>query len=89
MAFPGVVFEAKSDTSSIAFAENQAALGVAKSLSILRELEAFAGTPSSMPIVALASQGALWKVLVGFTVHKGDQTTYVRVEAFGIPYRTV
>ncbi|PWN86691.1 hypothetical protein FA10DRAFT_51205 [Acaromyces ingoldii] len=73
VAFPCFIFEAKSDSSVLFFAENQAAGGVAKALKILegleREFQEVGGTlEHPLPVIAACTQGALWEVLLGFRI---------------------
>lgn len=65
MAFPFLVYEAKSDSSSMFFAENQVAGGAAKCLALQRQVwhPSMASPPLSF---AICSQGALWEVFLSF-----------------------
>lgn len=72
LAFPAIVYECKSDSSSIYFAENQAAGGAAKALRMLEGLYEAAECTSEekLPVMALCSQGPLWEVWVAFRQQK-------------------
>lgn len=72
VVFPCVIFEAKSDSSVLFYAENQAAGGAATALKMLESLRtAYAtmtGAPAqeNWPVVVICSQGSLWEVLLAF-----------------------
>lgn len=67
LAFPAVVYECKSDSSSILYAENQAAGGAAKALCMLEDLRKLVPEEfDKVPVIALCSQGPIWKVFVAF-----------------------
>lgn len=67
LAYPAIVYECKSDTSPIYYAENQAAVAAAKALRMLSEL-ATAGQESDadLPVIVLCSSGFSWRIFVAF-----------------------
>ena len=66
VAFPFLVYEAKSDSSSLFFAENQSAGGAAKALSLLQQLSSYDDGTDTLPVFAFASCGTLWEAFIAF-----------------------
>lgn len=67
LAFPIIVYECKSDTQPIFFAENQAAGAVAKALRMQDGLfEAAGATGEPLPVLAFYSQGTIWRAFTSF-----------------------
>lgn len=68
--FPALIYEAKSDSNPILWAENQAAVGAARALAILEDLRRVSGLgeESARPtVVCLASAGPLWRVFIAMS----------------------
>lgn len=60
--FPCIVYEAKSDSNPILWAENLAAVDAASCLAILRDLAYLAGDSGAIPpVVMISSAGGLWR----------------------------
>lgn len=74
MGFPCVIHEAKSDPSTLFFAENQAAGAAAKALIVQERLCSAASTETRLPVTAFCSQGYNWEVWVAF---RGPKETVV------------
>lgn len=72
LAFPFLIFEARTDSGNIVAAENQAAHGAAKALAMLETLveahRRFGGAQASprLPIIVVCSAGSLYEVFVAF-----------------------
>lgn len=89
VAFPCLVFEAKSDSSALFFAENQATGGAAKALSMLHGLqqcfeESDGGKPSGLPVLVWCTQGSLWEFLIAYRhiTTEGDKQTVSFLENY-------
>ena len=66
MVFPCIIHEAKSDSSTLFFAENQVAGAAAKALIVLEELCSAASSEIRLPVIGFCSQGYNWEVWVAF-----------------------
>lgn len=66
MIFPCVIHEAKSDSSTLFFAENKAAGAAAKAVIVQERLCSAASTEICLPVTAFCSQGYNWEVWVAF-----------------------
>lgn len=75
IAFPCVVFEAKSDSATLLAAEYQAAHAAAKALSMLETLKVVAGASCRLPTVVVCSQGSIYELLVSFELHAEELPT--------------
>jgi hypothetical protein len=75
LAFPCVIFEAKSDSGSLLAAENQAALAAAKALSMLETLKVVAGASYRLPTFVICTQGSIYEVFVAFHLCADDIAT--------------
>jgi len=66
MVFPCIIHEAKSDSSTLFFAENRVAGAAAKALIVLEQLCLAASSEIRLPVTAFCSQGYNWEVWVSF-----------------------
>lgn len=72
MAFPFLVYEAKPDSSPLFYAENQAAGGAAKCLTLQRQI--WHSTMRSSPLsFAICSEGTTWEILLCFFDERGEE----------------
>lgn len=95
-AFPFLVYEAKSDSQPLFYAENQAANGVVKALKMLRGLETeyvnVGGViDRPLPVIAICSQGSSWEVMIAyFAPSNGTFRRFVSVHGtFGVAFHTL
>jgi hypothetical protein len=78
LAFPCIIYEAKSDTENLVAAENQVSHGAAKALAMIRSLrDAYhdlggARVSERLPVIAICSQGPIYEVFVAFELHAED-----------------
>lgn len=61
IVYPGIIYEGKSDTSPIVWAENLVAVGVARALALLQELNTLSGMWRQHCVLAITSAGPEWK----------------------------
>lgn len=73
VAFPFLIFKCRSDTGTLLFSENKAAVCAAKALAMLRGLDDEGSAGSSLsesirdfPIIVFCSQAAMWEMLLAF-----------------------
>lgn len=64
--YPAIVYEAKSDSNPILWAENQAAVGVSRALGLLGELSRLSGSGDIPPVFAITSAGSQWQIHIAF-----------------------
>lgn len=64
IVYPAIIYEGKSDTNPIVWAENQVAVGAARALGILQELSDLSGIPTHHVVIAIASSGSEWRFYV-------------------------
>jgi len=69
--YPAIIYEAKSDSNPILWAENQAAVGVARTLGLLEDLSRLAQSPTIPPVIAITSAGPMWQVHIAFLSRNG------------------
>ena len=68
LVFPSIIYECKSDSSVLYFAENKAAGAAAKALKMVEELmEAAERTDLRLPVFAICSQGCFWRIYVAYS----------------------
>jgi len=72
IVYPAVIYEAKSDSNPILWAENQAAVGVARALGLLSDLARLAESAEVPPVIAITSAGSAWQMHLGFLAPNGS-----------------
>lgn len=72
LIYPAIIYEAKSDSNPILWAENQAAVGVARALGLLSELARMAESTSIPPVFAITSAGSTWQLHIAFVALNGS-----------------
>lgn len=81
LAFPFLIFEARTDSGNIVAAENQAAHGAAKALAMVETLvethRRYGGAQASprLPVVVICSAGSLYEVFVAFELSTEEMPT--------------
>lgn len=83
--YPSVVYEAVSDMGVLLSAENKAAVGAARALTLLSELSRLSEVPHQHCVVAITSAGDQWKVHVAYQAD-GDVVSLPSSETVGWPY---
>lgn len=78
IAFPAIVYEAKSDSNPILWAENQAAVGAARALGILAELARLSDASEMVHVVTITSAGSKWQFHMAFHDSEGDIVGWAR-----------
>ncbi|CAO1634846.1 unnamed protein product [Jaminaea pallidilutea] len=75
--FPALIYEAKSDSNPIMWAENQAAVGVTRCLALLRDLDAVSGNVGPPAVVAMVtSAGSTWQIHLATWVDGRGSTSW-------------
>lgn len=78
LAFPCLIFEAKSQSGTLLAAANQAAHGAAKALAMVQTLrDSYLGIPGApaaprLPAIVICSQGCIYEVFLAFTLEEED-----------------
>lgn len=83
--FPALIYEAKSDSNPIMWAENQAAVGVTRCLALLRDLDAVSGNVGPPAVVAMVtSAGSTWQIHLATWVDGSGSTSWKVVSLPGL-----
>lgn len=73
IVFPALIYEAKSDSNPLLWAENQAAVGATRCLALLKDLNGISGNVGPSAIVAMVtSAGSTWQIHLATWVDKGS-----------------
>lgn len=72
IVYPAIIYEAKSDSNPILWAENQVAIGASRALGLLADLSRSSNWATVPPVFALTSAGSLWQVHIAFIANNGN-----------------
>lgn len=83
--FPALIYEAKSDSNPLLWAENQAAVGAARCLGLLRDLDGISSNIGPPGVVAMVtSAGSTWQIHLATWVDGRGSTSWKVVSLSGL-----